>query len=134
MSIGTFRYNNAEENFRFKKLLEEEGLGVQFEFTAPYTPQQNKSIERSFTTSFGRIKAMMNYVGFKNDLRYSLWAECANVETDICNISVNKNGDKNPYQKSVCKTNPRFTDNLKGFREVGVLFNRKKSEEKWRTV
>ena len=39
VSIETLRCNNARENFKFKKLLEEEGLGVQFEFTAPYTPQ-----------------------------------------------------------------------------------------------
>ena len=39
VSIGTLRCYNAGENFKFKKLLEEEGLGVQFEFTAAYTPQ-----------------------------------------------------------------------------------------------
>ena len=68
VSIGTLRCNNAGENFKFKKLLEEEGLGVQFEFSAPYTPQQNGSVECSFVTSFGRTRAMMNYAGFKNDL------------------------------------------------------------------
>ena len=36
VSIGTLRCDNAGDNFRFKK---EEDLGVQFEFTAPYTPQ-----------------------------------------------------------------------------------------------
>ena len=76
----------------------------------------------------------MNYAGFKNDLRYSLWAECANVETGICNLSVSKNCDKNPYERSVFKTNSRFIDNLKVFGEIGVLFNKKKKEEKGKTV
>ena len=66
---------------------------------------------------------MMNYAGFEDDLRYDLWAECANVETDICNISVSNNFDKNPYKKSVFKRNPKFIDNLKVFGEVRVLFN-----------
>ena len=126
VSIETLRCDNAGENVKFKKLAEEEGLGVQFEFTAPYTPQQNGSVERSFATSFGRIRAMMNFAGLNGDLRYSLWAECANVETDICNISVSKNGDKSPYEKSMFKKSPKFIDNLRVFGEVGVLFNKKK--------
>ena len=67
----------------------------------------------------------MNYAGFKNDLQYSLWAECANEETDICNISMSKNCDKNPYKKSVFNTNPRLIDNLKVFGEGGVLLTKK---------
>ena len=35
VSIRTLRCDNAGENVRLKQLLEEEGLGVQFEFTAP---------------------------------------------------------------------------------------------------
>ena len=98
---------------------------MQFEFTAPHTPQQNGSVERSSATSFGRIRAMINFAGFKNDLQYSLWTECANVKTDICNITVSKNDDENPYKKSVFKTNPRSIDNLKDLGEVRVLFEKK---------
>jgi len=68
VSIAVIRCDNAGENFKFKKLAEDECLGVQFEFTAPYTPQQNGSVKRSFATSFGRMRAMMNYAGIKNDL------------------------------------------------------------------
>ena len=79
---------------KFQKMAEEQGLGLRFEFIIPYIPKQNGTVEQSFITSFGRVRAMLNQAGIKNELRYNLWAECANVEKDICNVSVNEANEK----------------------------------------
>ena len=55
-----------------------DGLGVIFQFTAPYTPQQNGTIELSFAMSYGRIQAMLNAAGIHGELRSFLWTEAAN--------------------------------------------------------
>ena len=55
-----------------------DGLGVNAQFTAPHTPQQNSTIERSFATSYGRIQAMLNATRIHGELEIFLWAEAAN--------------------------------------------------------
>ena len=73
-----------------------EGLGIDFEFTAPGTPQLNGVVEREFATLFGRVREMMNEAKFPESLRQDLWTKCANTATDIDNIIVS---DKiSPYQ------------------------------------
>ena len=57
----------------------EETLKIKFEFTAPYTPQQNGKIERNFQTLYGKIRAMLNWARLPARLRSKLWAQCASV-------------------------------------------------------
>ena len=131
VKVKLMQCDNAGENVKFQKKVEEQGLGLRFEFTAPYVPQQNGTVEQSFATSFGRVRAILNQAGIKNELRYDLWTECANVETDICNTSVSEANEKSAYKKTVFKKNPRYTNNLRIFGKVGILFNTYKKEENW---
>ena len=52
--------NNTGENIAFKKACKQEGLGVEFKFTARGMSQQNGCIERKFATLFNWVYAMLN--------------------------------------------------------------------------
>ena len=52
-------YNNAEENIFIKKACKKEGLGVDFEYTAPGVPQQNGFIERKFALCSMVVNSML---------------------------------------------------------------------------
>ncbi len=72
--------DNSSENIAFQVAVKEEGLGLNFEFTAHQTPQQNGRIERKFATLFGRVRSMLNLAGLTGkheDLCQGIWAKCA---------------------------------------------------------
>ena len=48
------------ENKSFEKLCESKGLGINFEYTGPGSPQYNGRVERKFATLYGRTRAMLN--------------------------------------------------------------------------
>jgi hypothetical protein len=45
------------------------GYSVKCELSGPQTPQRNSKVERKFQTFFGRIRAMLNSDGDKNQIR-----------------------------------------------------------------
>ena len=51
-----------------------EGLGLNFEYTAPNTPQRNGRDERKFRTLFDKARAMLNTAGFPLEMRQKFWA------------------------------------------------------------
>ena len=65
--------NNAGENQDFKKTCKQEGLGIDFEYTAPDTPHQNGYIKRKFATLFDRVCAILNGGKFTTYLQSGLW-------------------------------------------------------------
>ena len=95
-TVKVIRCDNAGENMALAATCKKQGLGIDFEFTAPGTPQHNGVVERAFATLFGRVRAMLNEAKFPDKLRADLWTECANTATDIDNLIVS---DKtSPYQ------------------------------------
>ena len=66
------RCDNAGENRTLHQTCLDKGLGITFQFTAPYTPQQNGAIERSFATSYGRMRSFMSDAGMSDDMKRSL--------------------------------------------------------------
>ncbi len=48
--VNYIRCDNAGKNFKTQSLFKEEGMGVDFEFTGPATPQSNGRVERKFAT------------------------------------------------------------------------------------
>jgi hypothetical protein len=82
-----------------KELCEEEELGIELEFSAPATPQQNGAVEQKFTTLFGRAQLMLNNAGMNGKMREGLWAEVANTATLLVNIVVDPGETKCPYEK-----------------------------------
>ena len=71
------RCDNAGENFKLKEKCEEKGLKINFEFTAPGTPQQNGKVERKFATLYSKVRAIINIARVPVEMRNGLWAECA---------------------------------------------------------
>ena len=60
--------DNAGENKKLAKMLEEEELKVKIEFTPVDDPRYNRVLERSFATLYGRVRAMLNGAGFLEKL------------------------------------------------------------------
>ena len=50
LQVQRLRCNNAGENQAFEKACNQEGLGIDFEYTTPGTPQQNVCVKRKFAT------------------------------------------------------------------------------------
>jgi len=79
LKVKYIRCDNAGENQSLKQQCDQEGLGVNFEFTARATPQHNGRIERMFQTLCGRVKSMLNQAGLPSCIRQGVWAEAANM-------------------------------------------------------
>ena len=119
-TIKVIRCDNAGENMALATTCKREGLGINFEFTAPGTPQHNGVVERAFATLFGRVRAMMNEAKFPEGLRKDLWTECANTATDIDNLIVS---DKiSPYQ-AFHGVPSKIIKKLQIFGEMAVIKN-----------
>jgi hypothetical protein len=84
--IKVIRCHNAGKNMVLATTCKKEELGINFEFTAPETPQHNGAVNRAFAILFGRARAMMNEAKFPESLRKDMWTECANTATDIDNL------------------------------------------------
>jgi hypothetical protein len=84
VKVKYIRLDNAEENNTLQKEVQQyKELNIKFEFTAPDTPQQNGKIERKFTTLWGKVRTMLNSAKLPWDLRNKLWAQCANLSTQL---------------------------------------------------
>ena len=60
LQVQCLHCDNAGENQAFKRACKPEGLGINFEYTAPGTPKQNGCIEHKFATLFNRVWDMLN--------------------------------------------------------------------------
>ncbi len=66
--------------------------GIQIEYTAPHTPQQNGIVERKFVTIRDRACAAMYAAKFLDDTQGLLWAESVNTATRLTNSDYNYKG------------------------------------------
>jgi hypothetical protein len=80
-------------------------------------------------TFFGRIRAMLNSAGLKDQLRSGVWAECTLTVTFLSNITSFKNQEICPYQLLYgCK--PRLPASLRSFGEIGIVTTKDKIQGK----
>jgi hypothetical protein len=70
-----------------RKEVNKRGLKVNFEFTAPGTPEENRKVERTYATLWGRARAVLNNANLTAELRGGLWTECANYVSKMHNIT-----------------------------------------------
>lgn len=80
-AIKVFHSDNGSEyvNHEFKNYFSKEG--IRFEFTAPYTPQQNGRVERDNRTIVESARAMI----YGSGVAKFLWAEAVNTAVYILN-------------------------------------------------
>ena len=62
----------------------------------------------------------MHYCRCPEDKKKKLWAECANIQTDLWNIQVQKDQDKSPHELFF-DTLPQYAHNLQIFGQAGVV-------------
>jgi hypothetical protein len=75
VEVRFLRCDNSGENNRLQQeLAADTKLYIEFEFTAPYSPQQNGQIERKFTTIWGKVRTTLNGTKLPWSLRNKLWA------------------------------------------------------------
>jgi hypothetical protein len=123
-TVKLIRCDNAGENKSLQKLCEKEGLGIQFEYTAPGTPQLNGRVERKFATLYGRVRAMLNGARLTKELRNGLWTEAARTASDLENTLTST-------KRPVAAYNQFFEKELAGIRnahpfgEIGIVNHHK---------
>ena len=121
LTIRKIRCDNSGENRSLQELVRQDhNLNVKFEFTAPYTPQQNGEIQRKSATLYGRIRAMLNWARLTPYLRKKLWAQCANTATKLENIIV-KNESRFTSYELFYGVNPEWAYFLRTFGEIGIV-------------
>ena len=64
IQVQIIRCDNSGENKVMERESDKTELGIIFEYTAPWTPQQNEVVERAFVTVMGIARVMMNHAGF----------------------------------------------------------------------
>ena len=123
--VKTIRCDNAGENEALEADCKQEGLGIQFEYTAPYTPQQNGRVERMLATLFGRCRSMLNGARLGESKRRLLWSECASTATKLHNLTAE--GTSSPH-KLLFEKEPVYGRHLKTFGEVGICKDNSKKK------
>jgi hypothetical protein len=83
-------------------------------------PSTQRQGGKKFQTFFGRIRAMLNSAGVKDQLRSGVWAECAMTVMFLSNVTSIKNKEVCPYELLFgCK--PKLPTSLRSFGEIGVV-------------
>ena len=95
--------DNTGENVAFERVYKQEGLEVDFEYTAPGMPQQSGQIEQNFATLFNQVYAMLNSGEFNAYLQNGLWAEAANTAMLLKNNPDNSQQKPKPLSTIFCK-------------------------------
>ena len=119
-TVKYIRCDNAGENVKLKEECDRLNLGIEFEFTAPSTPQQNGIVEQKFATLYGRGRALLNEAGFNCAMQKGLWAEAARIATLFDSITVKPRETKCPH-KLVFGNAPKWAQFLCTFGEIGIV-------------
>ena len=119
ISVQTVQLDNSGENKALEAACLQAGLGIQFEYTAPVTPQQNGVVEQAFPSLMGKARAMMNLAGFTAAKRAELWCEAANTATLLDNLLVRDHPNKSAHELFLKRT-AKYGDHLKIFGEMVV--------------
>jgi len=93
--VRFLRCDNAGENMTSLSIVCTT-QGIQIEYTAPHTPQQNGVVERKFVTIRDRACASMFSAKLSDEYQGLLWAESVHMHTRLTNSVANSNTGKCP--------------------------------------
>ena len=99
LKVQYLHCNNARKNEAFKRICNQEWLGIDFQYTAPCTPQQNRCIKHKLATLFNWVCALLNASKFTTYLQSVLWAEATNTATLLENNLITPNRILSPFQQ-----------------------------------
>ena len=120
LQVQRLRCNNAGENQALKQTCNQEGLVINFEYTAPGTPQQNGLIEHKFATLFNWVCALLNGGKFTAYLQSGLWAEAANTATILKNNLITPTRTLNPFEQFFGKGKQNVLFSMQKFGEMCI--------------
>ena len=95
-------------------------MGINFEFTAPGTPQQNFMVERGIPALMGRARAMLIQAGIESKYKGEFWCEVISTVTKLDNIMVRPESTKPPHTLFYGE-DAKYTRSLRTFGEVAVI-------------
>jgi hypothetical protein len=125
ITVKYIRCDNAGENGSLEKECAKQGLGIQFEYTGPGTPQFNGRVERKFATLYSKVRAMLNGAKLPTVKRKGLWTEAARTATDLENILVSTRKPIASYNAFFEKELPGLR-NMRTFGEIAIVNDHKK--------
>jgi hypothetical protein len=103
--------------------------GIQLEYTAPNTPQQNGLVERQFVTDLSRANAMMESADLTVSMRNLIRGEAIMTASLLDNLCC-KNEKQTPYEKFYNKSSLLNPSHFIQFGRIGYLTDRTKIEGK----
>ena len=122
--VGIVRCDNAGENMKLKDQCKSADwkLGIDFEWTARATPQQNSLVEVGFTTIGDRGRAMMIAANISYAMRFVLFKEayaCATLLDGLVVVEIN--GEIKTRLEHWGADLPKWTRALRTWGEAGVV-------------
>jgi hypothetical protein len=120
--VKNLRCNNARENQTLEKECKEQGLGIQFEYTTPGTPQHNGRMERKSAILYGRVRSMLNKANLEPTRRTGIWTEAARTPNLLNTILVSASKPEASHSGFFGKE-PPFVRHPRTFGKVGVVLN-----------
>lgn len=135
MDIGPhyLRMDNAGENLLLQKRAESKDwkLGLEYEFTARDTPQQNALAEIGFSVIGSRAKAMMNRANIPDEKRHLLIPKAIKCATKLDGLTpIDVNGSINTRYVHLFGKNPSFVKYLRTWGEAGTVTLKQKIHPK----
>jgi hypothetical protein len=125
-TVKYIRCDNAGENGSLEKECAKQGLGIQFEYTGPGTPQFNGRVERKFANQYSKVRAMLNGAKLPTVKRKGLWTEAARTATDLENILVLTNKPVASYYNAFFEKELPGLRNMRTFNEIAIVNDHKK--------
>jgi transposase InsO family protein len=105
-----------------KNMVYSRDFGINIEYTAPYTPQQNGVVEQQFATDLRRTQSMIEAADLTEGLRSLLRNEAVMTATALANISCNDmKSHLSPYQKFYNKVHLLKLEHLVQFGRLGYV-------------
>ena len=120
IEVKRIRLDNSGENRSLQKECNKQNLGVNSEFTAPGTPQQNSVVERKIPTLMGRARAMLIQAGINQKEKGEFWWEVISTATNLDNIMVRPDRTKPPFTLFY-NNDVKYMKHLRSFGEMAVV-------------
>ena len=124
MPVKYVRCDNAGENKKLEEMVNGStyNLGIEFEYTARNTPQQNHLVELKFPAIAGRGRAMMNRAHIPKLERYLLFRHTAITATKLdWLVLIKMNGVTKMRSEHWCGEVPKFARHLRMWGEAGTV-------------
>jgi hypothetical protein len=133
LGVTHIRLDNAGENTKLQERAESAAwkLGVQFEYSARDTPQQNRLAELGFTVLGNKGRDCMVAASVPMTIRYKLFPKAFEYTTDMDGLQVTTiNGLTLTRYKYFCGKNPKFAQHLRTWGKAGTVKTKTKTTPK----